>query len=722
MKLPGINDRLVIEIDHSIILFSPIFYAKLPGKWSFACGFQCSSYPDCYTGSTYLFGIFAVDETGGAVKLVWSSNRNKPVRNNTNLLLTRDGDLMLQEFDGTLVWSTNTKGKSVAGLKLTESGNLVLFDTNNSIVWQSFDYPTDTLLIGQKLYSNSGQELTASTSPTNYSEGGSYSLSLTNKGLSAFIESDPSLVYSKYTGIGGEENTRQPHYAILLNGSFAGFTKGSNSSQWVISSSQWDISILHSKTPLQHVSLDYDGHLRAYDIVDSKWQSVTDIFNMDSCDYPLVCGRYGICLKSSKDDTALCSCPQPDDTKPSYFRPTSDRHPNLGCSEVNSLSCDKFKYQKMVELKNVSHLKGLVYIKNTDVKSCKLDCLRNCSCKAAMLDSSRNCYLESQIFSLKDVEPDREIDPIRFFLKVQDDSRVSKFPSISASTHIKGKTRQRVIILGWSLGVLSGLLLIIGIIYIAFSGNKKDGDDLEEEYLEEVPGMPKRYSYEDLITTTDNFSKKLGQGGFGSVFEGTLNDGTMVAVKCLEGLGQIKESFLSEVKTIGSIHHVNLVRLIGYSTNRASVIPGPKNGAADVATPMLPSTLSGPSQSVDLSGMQFLRRLSIQALSLLVYGKWSFACGFQCSSYPDCNTGLTYLFGIFVWSSNRNKPVRSNVTLLLTRDGDLVLQDFDGTLVWSNSTKGKCVAGLKLTELGNLVLFDTNNSTVWESFGHPCDT
>ncbi|KAJ0037604.1 hypothetical protein Pint_23167 [Pistacia integerrima] len=522
----------IYQIDHSIILFSPIFYAKLPGKWSFACGFQCSSYPDCYTGSTYLFGIFAVDETGGAVKLVWSSNRNKPVRNNTNLLLTRDGDLMLQEFDGTLVWSTNTKGKSVAGLKLTESGNLVLFDTNNSIVWQSFDYPTDTLLIGQKLYSNSGQELTASTSPTNYSEGGSYSLSLTNKGLSAFIESDPSLVYSKYTGIGGEENTRLPHYAILLNGSFAGFTKGSNSSQWVISSSQWDISILHSKTPLQHVSLDYDGHLRAYDIVDSKWQSVTDIFNMDSCDYPLVCGRYGICLKSSKDDTALCSCPQPDDTKPSYFRPTSDRHPNLGCSEVNSLSCDKFKYQKMVELKNVSHLKGLVHTKNTDVKSCQLDCLKNCSCKAAMLDSSGNCYLESQIFSLKNVEPDTEDDIFRFFLKVQDDS-MGIDCSINFCLHSCQRENKA-------------------------ASKRKDGDDLEEEYLEEVPGMPKRYSYEDLITTTDNFSKKLGQGGFGSVFEGTLNDGTMVAVKCLEGLGQIKESFLSEVKTIGSIHHVNL--------------------------------------------------------------------------------------------------------------------------------------------------------------------
>ncbi|XP_031279375.1 G-type lectin S-receptor-like serine/threonine-protein kinase SD2-5 [Pistacia vera] len=517
---------------------------SLSGKWSFACGFRSSSDPDC---NTYLFGIFALNEESTPPKLVWSSNRNKPVRNKATLLLSRDGDLMLQDFDGTLVWSTNTKGRSVAGLKLTESGNLVLFDTNNSIVWQSFDHPTDTLLIGQKLYSNSSQKLTASTSQTNYSEGGLYSLFFTIIGLSAFMES----VYP-YTAIESEALYDMQPYVILLNGSLVLFSYLSGEPVRIIS--------LPNTTPLQHVTLDYDGHFRAYDLVEDNWRSVADIFIMDSCDYPLVCGRYGLCSKSGEDDPA-CTCPQPDDTKLSYFRPIDDRHPNRGCSEVNSLSCDKFKYQKMVELKNVSHLKGLVHTENTDVESCKLDCLKNCSCKAAMLDSVGTCYLESQIFSLKNVEPGKEADTFRFFLKVQNDSNVLM--------DIEGKKGKRVTILGWSLGVFSGLLLIIGIIYIAFSAKKKDGDDLEEEYLKEVPGMPKRYSYEDLITTTDNFSKKLGQGGFGSVFEGTLNDGTIVAVKCLEGLSQIKESFLSEVKTIGSIHHVNLVRLIGYSTNRS---------------------------------------------------------------------------------------------------------------------------------------------------------
>ena len=35
-------------------------------------------------------------------------------------------------------------------------------------------------------------------------------------------------------------------------------------------------------------------------------------------------------------------------------------------------------------------------------------------------------------------------------------------------------------------------------------------------------------------------------------------------MKCLNGFGQEKKSFLAEVESIGSIHHVNLVRLIGF--------------------------------------------------------------------------------------------------------------------------------------------------------------
>ncbi|XP_045800517.1 cysteine-rich receptor-like protein kinase 10 isoform X2 [Trifolium pratense] len=65
---------------------------------------------------------------------------------------------------------------------------------------------------------------------------------------------------------------------------------------------------------------------------------------------------------------------------------------------------------------------------------------------------------------------------------------------------------------------------------------------------------------------TDNFSElsKLGEGGFGPVYKGTLPDGTEVAVKRLsETSGQGSEEFKNEVIFIAKLQHRNLVRLLG---------------------------------------------------------------------------------------------------------------------------------------------------------------
>ncbi|KAI6673835.1 hypothetical protein NL676_001741 [Syzygium grande] len=97
---------------------------------------------------------------GCANPVVWSANRNRHAGNQSTLELTEGGDLVLKDADGSVMWSTQTSGKSVAGIKLTDAGNLVLFDENDTAVWESFDDPMDTLLPGQKL--RVGQKLTPS--------------------------------------------------------------------------------------------------------------------------------------------------------------------------------------------------------------------------------------------------------------------------------------------------------------------------------------------------------------------------------------------------------------------------------------------------------------------------------------------------------------------------------------------------------------------------------
>ncbi|KAF3663150.1 putative secologanin synthase-like [Capsicum annuum] len=97
-------------------------------------------------------------------------------------------------------------------------------------------------------------------------------------------------------------------------------------------------------------------------------------------------------------------------------------------------------------------------------------------------------------------------------------------------------------------------------------------EEAEEDFLDQVPGMPIRFSYEELTVMTENFSKKLGEGGFGSVFEGIMSDGTKLAVKHLQGVSNMKKSFLAEVATIGSIQHVHLVRLVGFCAEKSHML------------------------------------------------------------------------------------------------------------------------------------------------------
>lgn len=76
-----------------------------------------------------------------------------------------------------------------------------------------------------------------------------------------------------------------------------------------------------------------------------------------------------------------------------------------------------------------------------------------------------------------------------------------------------------------------------------------------------------QFSYEELAKATDGFSQAnlLGQGGFGYVHKGVLNDGREVAIKSLKaGSGQGEREFQAEVEIISRVHHRHLVSLVGY--------------------------------------------------------------------------------------------------------------------------------------------------------------
>ncbi|KAM4071016.1 hypothetical protein ACB094_11G029500 [Castanea mollissima] len=117
-----------------------------------------------------------------------------------------------------------------------------------------------------------------------------------------------------------------------------------------------------------------------------------------------------------------------------------------------------------------------------------------------------------------------------------------------------------VVIVG--VGVLSFLAVFV-VFYIVRRRKPPTNDD---EELLGIDAKTFTFSYAELKTATEDFNpdNKLGEGGFGPVYKGTLNDGRVIAVKQLSVTShQGKNQFLTEIATISAVQHRNLVKLYG---------------------------------------------------------------------------------------------------------------------------------------------------------------
>lgn len=102
-------------------------------------------------------------------------------------------------------------------------------------------------------------------------------------------------------------------------------------------------------------------------------------------------------------------------------------------------------------------------------------------------------------------------------------------------------------------------------------GSSREGDN--EEDLEKIAAREqKHFPFEALVSATKNFhpSNKLGEGGFGPVYKGKLDDGREIAVKKLShSSNQGKKEFENEAKLLARVQHRNVVNLLGYCAHGA---------------------------------------------------------------------------------------------------------------------------------------------------------
>ncbi|KAL3685569.1 hypothetical protein R1sor_003591 [Riccia sorocarpa] len=124
--------------------------------------------------------------------------------------------------------------------------------------------------------------------------------------------------------------------------------------------------------------------------------------------------------------------------------------------------------------------------------------------------------------------------------------------------------------IGVIIGAIAGglaLFLVLLLLFLYWRSLKKPATKsvIGRGKLLAESSKVKSFSWAELTTITSNFSKILGRGGFGDVYQGELQGGQKVAVKVNNANTKYgEEQFLNEVALLSVIHHRNLVSFIGF--------------------------------------------------------------------------------------------------------------------------------------------------------------
>ncbi|KAL6650386.1 hypothetical protein ACP70R_009311 [Stipagrostis hirtigluma subsp. patula] len=382
---------------------------------SFAFGFFCTNHraapcADFLLGVAVVYcnsGGLMTSTVAGIPQVVWSANRRTPVGEGATVHFTAAGDLVLKAANGAVVWSAGVAGRSVSGMSINSDGNLVLVGDSGMTVWQSFDHPTDTLLVGQSLHQ--GQRLTANSSAVNWSDSRLY-LTLANDSLSAYVGATPP---QRYYHLGFPATAGAT--AAYTNGSLAVLTPRGDATVTAI-----QLPAVGAGT-VQYMRLEHDGHLRLYEWRPAGWAPVFDVLRLfpDDCAFPTVCGAYGVCTDMQ------CSCPDV-----ASFRPVDFRRPNRGCVPAAAPArCGApRRAHRLVSLEGVSyfndHETSMKALEGVSDGACKKACLDDCACVAAQFvygssAAAGSCYLQSEVFSLETSRPEIVHYNSTVYLKVQ---------------------------------------------------------------------------------------------------------------------------------------------------------------------------------------------------------------------------------------------------------------------------------------------------------------
>ncbi|KAL8032748.1 hypothetical protein ABFX02_13G116500 [Erythranthe guttata] len=489
---------------------------------------------------------------------VWVANRAKPLRGNAvRLHMNSRGDLFIGDDQGnTICLSRSSNAPPAASVSspsliLLDSGNLVIVSDSNktTYVWQSFDSPSDTMLPGMKL----GWDLKSKT----------------DRVLTSWLTSnDP------FSGdfVFRVESHDSPQLILQKNGVTESRWGPWNGQRFSGASNLNDnpvFKIVYHYSPEEvyftFEMSDLSVLLRL--VVSSvgsvqflKWKSTSRVWvpmvtlNKDTCDRYGPCGPYGICYA----DGPGCHCLK-------GFRANSPQDWNRldctdGCRRRNALNCSDGGGDGFVKYSGIKLPDNFTVRPGLSPKKCEGSCLKDCSCMAyANIDMYANgsvCLVWlDELVDIRDSYKDGDELYIRM-------ARVE----LDTLSHSRKKT---IIIIISSLlsAVVFGAALWCGTSRYRSYSKKKKEQGKNDEMFDDV----QLYDMKTVSAATDNFSaaNKIGEGGFGPVYQGELKTGEKIAVKRLsEHSNQGLAEFKNEVHMIVQLQHRNLVKLLGCCIHR----------------------------------------------------------------------------------------------------------------------------------------------------------
>ncbi|KAB2095391.1 hypothetical protein ES319_A01G033700v1 [Gossypium barbadense] len=497
--------------------------------------------------------------------VVWVANRNKPLKDSSGILnISDDGKLVVLNGKAEILWSSNVTNlvPNATTAKLLDSGNLVLNngEDGGSSLWESFQDPSnafiETMEIGTYVEKGRKVELKSWKSIDDPSDG-NFSFAIEPFNIPEGIIRKNNQLYFRTGPWNGNI-----FIGVILTGYLDGFYMAVDNQQ----QTYYLTYKFSNNSMLMYYELNSQGKFveRRWDAGKGDWVNSYPILQTDCNDYGK-CGPFGICDSTKRP---ICSCLK--GFKPRNIEGWSKGNWSSGCLRTTPLQCqrdsnngsetgqgdDGFLRLKMMKVPAFPDRSSLI---NRD---CKDQCLKNCSCVAYAYDDGIGC-----MFWGGDL-----IDVQKF-----SSHGVDLYIRLPSSELDKGKSNKVIVVTTAIAGIV---IITISALFLWCRMAKQRGrnkiwkqiklqiysENVEEKLVGvELQQLP-LFNFEVLATATDNFhdTKKLGQGGFGPVYRGTLDDGKEIAVKRLsKASGQGLEEFMNEVVVISKLQHRNLVRLFG---------------------------------------------------------------------------------------------------------------------------------------------------------------